>query len=332
MAENRLLEAVEIRKSFVSNARLFSKKRHVVRAVDGVSLAVGRGETLGLVGESGCGKSTLGNCLMRIVAADAGRVEIMGPDGVRADFLALRGQALGRYRRMMQMVFQDPYSSINPRMTVKDVVGEPLLLGGVCRRGAEYDERVAELMRIVGLSPEQMERYPHAFSGGQRQRVGIARALSTSPAFILCDEAVSALDVSVKAQILNLFMELQDRFHFSYLFISHDLSVVRHISSRVAIMYLGRIVEEGDIEDIFGGALHPYTALLLSAVPNPDPDGARLRGTVREDVGQADRTGGCSFFPRCRRALPACRDAVPALTAVSATHKVACFFPEEESK
>ena len=293
-----------------------------VRAVDGVSFDIRKGETLGLVGESGCGKSTTGRAILQLIKPTEGHVLYEG-----ADLARLRGGALRRQRRKMQKIFQDPYASLNSRMTLADIVGEPLLVHKLRARN-KRDERVRELLQLVGLNPNTLNRYPHEFSGGQRQRIGIARALAVEPNFIVCDEPISALDVSIRAQIINLLKELQGRFDLTYLFIAHDLSVVRHISDRVAVMYLGRIVELADNDKLYGEPMHPYTQALLSAVPIPDPEAEEQRRAVvlAGDVpSPADPPSGCHFHTRCPVAQEGLCDVQdPELREVRSDHWAAC--------
>jgi oligopeptide transport system ATP-binding protein len=290
----------------------------VVKAVDGVSFALRRGETLGLVGESGCGKSTTGLAVLRMHAVTAGRIAFEGED-----ITALRN---GAFRRRMQMVYQDPYGSLDPRMRVRDIVGEPLAVHRIAGDRKSYQTRVAELLASVGLLPAMAERYPHEFSGGQRQRIAIARALALQPSLVICDEPVSALDVSIQAQVVNVLMELQQRLELAYLFIAHDLAVVRHISHRVAVMYLGRIVEIADRDSLFREPLHPYTQALLAAVPVADPaaEARRPRRVLHGEVPSVLRPpSGCRFHPRCPQAMPVCREEDPALQDVGG-RTVAC--------
>jgi phosphonate C-P lyase system protein PhnK len=292
-----------------------------VRAVDGVSFALNAGETLALVGESGCGKSTLARCVLRLIEPTSGAVRFGG-----RDVLALRGEDLRALRRQAQIVFQDPFAALNPRMTVGQAIAEPLLVHGLAPR-SEFPKRVAALLEMVGLCPDCAGRYPHEFSGGQRQRVVIARALATGPRLIVADEPVSALDVSVQAQVLNLLQELQRRLGVAYLFVTHNLAVVRHVARRTAVMYLGRVVEIGSTEEVFARPRHPYTNALLSAVPEPDPARRRRRLVLAGEVpSPREVPAGCRFHPRCPRAGPECREQEPALSAEA--HAVACYHPD----
>ena len=328
--KRRTLVATEhLSKYYSVGTGFFSRGDRVLRAVDDVSLRVRRGETLGLVGESGCGKSTLGRLLLRLVDPTYGRIVYDGKD------IAPLGQAALRpLRRKMQIIFQDPYSSLNPRMTVHEIVAEAIRIHDLAPTAGDEEAMVADLMRKVGLRPESMERYPHEFSGGQRQRIGIARALAVQPEFIVCDEPISALDVSIQAQIVNLLMDLQDELGVAFLFISHDLRVVRHISQRVAVMYLGRIVEQGTTEQLYAAPLHPYTRALLGAVPTPDPEKKRLRIVVEGDAPSAiDPPTGCPFHPRCPRVLKGtCDKEMPPFAELrpGTAHKVACWNPHTE--
>jgi oligopeptide/dipeptide ABC transporter ATP-binding protein len=292
----------------------------VVRAVDGVTFEIYEGETLGLVGESGCGKSTVGRCLLRLIEPTRGEVRFQD-----RDVLSLSGKDLRALRREMQIIFQDPYASLNPRLRVRDIVAEPLVVHGVGEK-SERRERVAELLRKVGLDPDYMNRYPHEFSGGQRQRIGLARALALNPKLIVADEPVSALDVSVQAQVINLLEDLQSEFKLTYLFISHGLAVVEHISDRVAVMYLGRIVEIASAADLYANPLHPYTRALLSAIPIPDPTRHRERIVLHGDVPTPiNPPSGCRFHTRCPEAIPECSQIDPDLREVAPRHSVACI-------
>jgi oligopeptide transport system ATP-binding protein len=301
---------------------VFQKPVATVKAVDGVSFTLKRGQTLGLVGESGCGKSTTGLAAIRMLTPTGGRILFEGED--IASYDAPRMRAL---RRRMQMVYQDPYGSLNPRMKVQDIVGEPLAVHGLASDRAGYRERVASLLIMVGLLPHMAERYPHEFSGGQRQRIGIARALALEPSLIVCDEPVSALDVSIQAQVVNLFIEIQERLALTYLFISHDLAVVRHISDQIAVMYLGRIVEIAGRDELYRSPLHPYTVALLSALPSADleAEAKRTRTTVTGEVPSAlNPPSGCRFHTRCPMAMAICKTLDPVLTDVGAGRAVSC--------
>ncbi len=302
----------------------FRTRAGLVRAVDGVSFTLAKGETLALVGESGCGKSTTARLVLRLIEPTAGSVAFEGQD-----ITALPSGALRKLRRRMQIVFQDPFASLNPRMTVGDTLDEPLLIHAY-GNGARRRERVAELLTLVGLSPEHVRRYPHEFSGGQRQRIGIARALALEPALVVCDEPVSALDVSVQAQVVNLLADLQARLGLSYLFIAHDLAVVKHVATRVAVMYLGRIVETAGRDDLFAAPLHPYTRALLAAIPRPDPGQRLARQVPGGDVpSPLNPPPGCHFHTRCPFAIERCRAEVPALRPVAEGHLSACHRAEE---
>ncbi len=324
-----LLEVKGLRKYFPIKRGFLQRVVGNVRAVDDVSFYIREGETLSLVGESGCGKTTTSRCILRVLQPSAGHIMYRDGDGDVMDLAALPKRRFKPLRKQIQMIFQDPYSSLNPRMTLLDIVGEPLLVNGMADRG-ERMERVAEMLRLVGLRPEYMRRYPHAFSGGQRQRIGIARALAVNPRLVVADEPVSALDVSVQAQILNLLLELQERLGLTYLFVAHDLSVVKHISERVAVMYVGRIVEMAPTERIFGGPKHPYTEALLSSVPKPDPRLRTKRIVLEGDVADpANPPAGCYFNPRCRYAVDICRSETPALAEIELGHYVACHRARE---
>ena len=323
-----LVRAENVVKHFpVRSGKLFGRSSSVVHAVDGVDLEIARGETLGLVGETGCGKSTLARCVMRLFDLTAGSITFDGHDISR-----LSRRQLRPYRRQMQMIFQDPYGSLNPRRRVGSIIGDPFAIHGVSE-GEARKHAVQEMMELVGLNPEHYNRFPAEFSGGQRQRIGVARALALDPALVVCDEPVSALDVSIQAQIINLLADLQRRLSLTYLFIAHDLSVVRHVSNRVAVMYLGKIVEIGNRDDLYDRPRHPYTSALLSAVPVADPDEAdrRRRTVLPGDVpSPIDPPSGCRFHPRCPKAQAICAAQEPVLEAKfadGATHQAACHFP-----
>jgi oligopeptide transport system ATP-binding protein len=316
-----LIRVEELKKYFPITRGVFQRHVGDVKAVDGVSFDVYRGETLGLVGESGCGKSTTGRTILQLYRPTAGSIHL---DGV--NLAGLKGGSLRQVRRRMQMIFQDPYASLNPRMTVGSIIGEPLDIYGVGRR-QERKQRVAELLQLVGLNDYFASRYPHEFSGGQRQRIGIARALALEPDFIVCDEPIAALDVSIQAQVVNLLEELQGRLGLTYLFIAHDLSMVRHISDRVAVMYLGKIMELTDRDSLYANPLHPYTQALLSAVPIPDPviEEQRQRIILEGDVpSPANPPLGCNFNTRCPVAIDTCFEVEPEFKETSAGHWVAC--------
>ena len=323
MASEEILRVEDLKVHFpVRMAGLLSRSSATVKAVDGVSFALRRGETLGLVGESGCGKSTTGLAILRMLAPTSGRIVFEGED-----ITAHPPERMRPIRRRMQMVYQDPFGSLNPRMKVGDIVGEPLVVHGLAADKAKYRARIAELIALVGLLPDMAERYPHEFSGGQRQRIGIARAIAMDPGLIICDEAVSALDVSIQAQVVNLFMDLQERLGLTYLFIAHDLSVVRHISDRIAVMYLGRIVEIATRKDLYRSPLHPYTEALLAAIPIPDPEleATRPHRIISGEVPSAlNPPKGCRFHPRCPQAMPVCAEVEPVLSEAGGGRTVAC--------
>ncbi len=316
-----LIEVENLRMWFPVTAGVMKKQVGSVRAVDGVSFFIKSGETLGLVGESGCGKTTTGRCILQLNRITGGKVYFQG-----IEITQLKGEALRRTRRDMQLIFQDPYASLNPRMTVGEIIGEPMLVHHLVDKKS-FKKQVAECLRMVELEPYMSARYPHEFSGGQRQRIGIARALAVRPSFIVCDEPVSALDVSIQSQIITMLIRLREELHLTYLFIAHDLSVVRHISDRVAVMYLGKIVEITGSDELYEHPLHPYTHALLSAVPIPNPvvDRQRKRILLTGDVpSPLNPPPGCHFHPRCRVAKPGCREAEPELVDVGNKHWVAC--------
>ncbi|MFQ5684293.1 MAG: ABC transporter ATP-binding protein [Candidatus Binatia bacterium] len=318
-----ILEVRGLKKHFPVYSGLITQRvRGWVKAVDDVSFSIQRGETLGLVGESGCGKTTTGRCILQLDRPTEGSILFEGQDLAKMSDNQLRP-----LRRRMQIVFQDPYSSLNPRMTIGQIIGEPIRVHRMVQNGSECRDRVAELLTVAGLNEFMADRYPHELSGGQRQRVGIARALALEPKFIVCDEPISALDVSIQAQIINLLEELQERFALTYLFIAHDLSVVRHISSRIVVMYLGKVVEIADRQELYDSPQHPYTKALLSAVPIPDPlvEIKRERTVLRGEVSSAlNPPSGCVFHPRCPIAIEDCGKAVPELREITPQHWVAC--------
>jgi peptide/nickel transport system ATP-binding protein len=327
---DNILEVRSLKKYFPIEKGFFRRVVGHVKAVDDVSFELKPGEVLGLVGESGCGKTTLGRCVLRAVNATSGEIRLRTHSGEVVDINQLNKPQLQALRKEMHMVFQDPFSSLSPRMTVMDIIGEPLWAQGTPRK--QIEERVKELAGLVGLNAGHLNRYPNAFSGGQRQRIGIARALATNPAFIVADEPVSALDVSIQAQILNLLQELQEELNLTYLFIAHDLSVVEHIADRVAVMYVGRIVELSETEDLYLNPKHPYTEALLSAVPKPDPrikeEPIILSGEV---ANPAMPPSGCYFHPRCKYAKGICKQETPLLREVTPGHFAACHFADELS-
>ncbi len=326
-AKPPLLEVEDLKKHFAVRKGVLSSVVGYVHAVDGISFDIAAGETLGLVGESGCGKSTAGKAILKLIDPTSGTVKLRGE---RIDNLDRR--AMRPYRRELQVVFQDPYSSLNPRLSVGEIVGEPLANYGIVR-GKRLERRVAEIFAQVGLREEAMRRYPHEFSGGQRQRIGIARALALNPSLIVLDEPVSALDVSVQAQVVNLLKDLQQELKLSYLFIAHDLAVVEHVSHRIAVMYLGKIVELAEKDALFTTPLHPYTEALLSAVPLPDPDAPRQRIILAGDVpSPINPPRGCRFHTRCPYAESRCREEEPAMREVAPQHFVACHLREVASK
>jgi peptide/nickel transport system ATP-binding protein len=326
-----LLEVTELQKYFPIQRGFLKRVVGHVKAVDGVSFHIMEGETLGLVGESGCGKTTTGRTILRALPPTNGQVMFRDPILGRVDVGTLDRDQLGQVRRSMRMIFQDPYTSLNPRMTLLDIVGAPLRAMGLFK-GKELEERVAEMLRLVGLSPEYMRRYPHAFSGGQRQRIGLARALAPTPIFVVCDEPVSALDVSVQAQILNLLKDLQEQLGLTYLFVAHDLSVVAHISERVAVMYVGKLVELAPTAELFSSPKHPYTEALMSAIPRPDPRPREKRILLTGEVADpADPPSGCYFHPRCTYVKDICKAEEPVLEEISAGHLVKCHFGKELS-
>ena len=326
---NSVLDVRALRKYYPIRRGVLGRQVSEVRAVDDVSFSIARGETLSLVGESGCGKTTTSRCILRAITPTSGEIRFRTETGAEVDVAGLGRQQLRPLRRQMQMIFQDPFSSLNPRMTIAEIIGEPLLVNGMTDAHAR-NARVADLLELVHLPAAYLNRFPHAFSGGQRQRIGIARALALSPSLIVADEPVSALDVSVQAQIVNLMLELQDRLGIAYLFVAHDLSVVKHVSHRVAVMYVGRIVEIAPTEKLFSTPRHPYTEALLSAVPVPDPRQRAKRIVLEGDVADpSDPPPGCAFHPRCRYATERCRETVPALSEVAPGHWSRCIRASE---
>ena len=323
-----LLEVNDLKMYFPIQKGLLKRTTGYVKAVDGVSLSIKKGETLGLVGESGCGKTTTGRCIVRVYRPTDGEI-IFHVDDEEVNLNSLDRQELKAFRRNMQMIFQDPFSSLNPRMTVLDLVGEPLLAHGIAR-GQELEDRVAEMVRSVGLRVEHLPRYPHSFSGGQRQRIGIARALVQRPKLVVCDEPVSALDVSVQSQVVNLLQDLQSDLELTYLFVAHDMSVVRQISNRIAVMYVGKLVEVAESEELLRNPKHPYSETLLSAVPRPNPHHKMQRLNLEgEPADPANAPPGCVFHPRCRYMEDICQTEVPALVELTPGRHVACHFADQ---
>ena len=322
-----LVEVKNLKMHFpITRGIIFQRQVGAIKAVDGINFSMTRGETLGLVGESGCGKSTTGRAILQLYRPTAGEVVFEGVDLTKS-----KGEDLRKMRRRMQMIFQDPYASLNPRMTVGSIIGEPLEVHNIGSNKKERQERVQELLKTVGLNPYFVNRYPHEFSGGQRQRIGVARALAVNPAFIVCDEPISALDVSIQAQIINLLEDLQEELGLTYLFIAHDLSVVRHISDRIAVMYLGKIVELADRDELYENPMHPYTQALLSAVPIPDPviESKRKRIILEGDVpSPANPPKGCNFCTRCPKVMDICREQDPPFKEYKPNHFAACFLYE----
>ena len=316
-----LLEVKDLTKRFPIKGGLLSREVASVKAVQGVSLTIKRGETLGLVGESGCGKSTLGRCIIRLIEPSSGQIFFHGRDITNID-----GEDLRHLRRQMQIIFQDPYASLNPRMTVGSIIAEPLVIHNLFDSKKDRQDRVKQLLELVGLRPEHINRYPHEFSGGQRQRIGIARALAVDPKFIVCDEPVSALDVSIQAQVINLLMDLQQQLGLTYMFIAHDLKVVEHISNRVAVMYLGKVVEIAESEDLYKHPTHPYTRALMSAIPVPDPRKKGERIILTGDVpSPINPPVGCHFHPRCPMMIEDCKKDGPRLHTTRPDHMAACI-------
>jgi peptide/nickel transport system ATP-binding protein len=327
--ESPILEVKNLRKFFPVQKGILRKIVGQVRAVDDVSISINKGETVSIVGESGCGKTTTARCIMRAIDPTSGEIKFNTKNGEIIDLASLSRDEVRPYRDDIQMIFQDPFSSLNPRMTLFDIVGEPLLVNGMKNR-KEREDRVADLMDQVGLRPEYMQRFPHAFSGGQRQRIGIARALSIQPSLIVADEPVSALDVSVQAQVLNLMMDLQDQLNLTYLFVSHDLSVVSQISDRVVVMYVGKVVETGTPKEIFESPRHPYTAALATSLPKADPRLKQERIVLQGEVANpSDPPSGCYFHPRCPYATDICKTEVPELKHIGNGRTVSCHRIDE---
>jgi oligopeptide transport system ATP-binding protein len=316
-----LLQVKDLTKEFPIKGGLFSRQVASVKAVQGVSFEIKQGETLGLVGESGCGKSTLGRCIIRLIEPTSGQVFFQGKE-----ITGVHGEELRALRRQMQIIFQDPYASLNPRMTVGSIIAEPLIIHSLFDSKKDRTDRVKQLLETVGLRPEHINRYPHEFSGGQRQRIGIARALAVDPKFIVCDEPVSALDVSIQAQVINLLMDLQQKLGLTYLFIAHDLKVVEHISTRVAVMYLGKVVELADADELYLHPQHPYTRALMSAIPVPDPRRKEQRIILHGDVpSPINPPAGCHFHPRCPDMIEECKKTCPSLRITRPEHDTACI-------
>lgn len=323
--ENIILEVNDIKKYFPVKGSIFEREKKAVKAVDGVSFFIRKGETLGLVGESGCGKSTLGRTIARLYEPTEGEIIFKGED-----IAGFRKQKLKNLRKDMQIIFQDPYSSLNPRMNVSNIVGEAMLTHGIAKKGSDYTEKLIKVVEKCGLSDYHIYRYPHQFSGGQRQRIGIARALALEPDFVVADEPVSALDVSIQSQILNLMMDLQEEMGLSYLFISHDLSVVKHISDRIGVMYLGSIAELANKNRLYENPLHPYTRALLSAIPVPDPTNVKkMEPIIGEIPSNVNIPSGCKFHTRCVYAKDVCKEVVPEYREIEKEHFVACHFAGE---
>ena len=324
-----LLEVRNLKKYFPIYKGILHKEVNQVRAVDDVSLYIREGETLGLVGESGCGKTTVSRCILRAIDPTSGEILFREADGQVTNLVPLNRKELQRFRPQMQMIFQDPFGSLNPRMTIFEIISEPLYVNGM-KSKTEREDHVRELLRLVGLRPEYMVRYPHAFSGGQRQRIGIARALALNPRLVVADEPVSALDVSVQAQVLNLMLDLQEKLNLTYLLVAHDLSVVKHISDRVCVMYVGKLVEMADTDELFQSPQHPYTAALMTAVPVPDPSRRDIIQDLPGEVANpANPPSGCYFHPRCRFAAEICRTEPPRLREIAPNHYVSCHRAEE---
>ena len=323
--DNYILQVDRIKKYFPVKTTMFDPKKHFVKAVDGVSFNIKRGETLGLVGESGCGKSTLGRTIVRLYDPTDGRIIFND-----VDIAGYKGQQLKNLKKHMQIIFQDPYSSLNPRMNVSAIVGEAMLAHGIAKKGKDFQDKLIDVIETCGLSDYHIYRYPHQFSGGQRQRIGIARALALNPEFLVADEPVSALDVSIQSQILNLMMDLQEKMGLSYLFISHDLSVVKHISHRIGVMYLGSMVELANKKDLYLDPIHPYTRALLSAIPVPDPEKKKeMMAIIGEIPSNVDTPLGCKFHTRCPHAKDVCRHDEPEYREIKPEHFVACHFAGE---